>query len=106
MTEVEKKDFNMYFISDILLLNHKGVIVYSHCMQTGELTRNGDKEWYRLIVYDKNNIQIGMYKGFKMISKKNGNHYYKFINKNLLNSKDVKDNEKLNSLIEHTISST
>ena len=75
----------MYFIIDILKMNHAGIDIYAHIFSTGDKTKNGKYNWYRLIVYDYNNNEIGIYKGIQMLSNRTGNHYYKFINENDIN---------------------
>jgi len=90
----------MLYISDLLKKNHSGTDVYTHVTETPDKTKSGKYIWYRLIVYNKQNTEIGNYKGLKLISKA-GNTYYKFIDKNLLNLKDTHE-ETINSLIERT----
>ena len=97
--EIKKFNDDMLFISDVLKKNHAGVDVYTHVIEGTDTTKNGKYIWYRLVVYNKQNEEIGNYKGLKLTSKA-GNPYYKFINKNLLNLKDT--HETINSFLEKT----
>ena len=96
----------MLYMSDLLKKNHSGTDVYTHVIETSDKTKSGKYIWYRLIVYNKQNTEIGNYKGLKLISKA-GNTYYKFIDKNLLTLRDIKKSldllthvETINDLIE------
>ena len=99
-TVEEKHQDEMVFISDILKKNFKGQNVYSHIYQTGGKTRNGKYDWYRMVVFDSNNNEIGSFKGIKMNSNKTGNDYYKFINNNLLNHVKKQPDEHIQTVSE------
>ena len=89
------KSQQMFFISDILKMNHSGIDIYAHVFPTGDKTRNNKYNWHRLIVYDQDNNELGIYRGIQMLSNRTKNYYYKFINQNIVNKNIVNKNNSV-----------
>ena len=93
--KIPEKNKQMFFISDILKKNHSGIDVYAHVFPTGDKTRNNKYYWYRLIVYDHHNNELGIYRGIQMLSNRTKNYYYKFIDNNLVNKNVANENNSV-----------